>query len=89
VLPSSDQFPLQVGLNQLLSSTPAFHPVAGAGLNITSAELALAVIVSVLPVLVLVLFSPADSGARYARGLDERLTGNWQVVENPAESVDL
>jgi multiple sugar transport system permease protein len=57
VLPSSDAFPIQVGLNQLLSSTPSFNPVAGAGLNITSPELALAVIVAVLPVLVLFLFS--------------------------------
>jgi multiple sugar transport system permease protein len=57
VLPNSDQFPLQVGLNQLLSSTPSFNPVAGAGLNITSPELALAIIISILPVLVLFLFS--------------------------------
>jgi multiple sugar transport system permease protein len=57
VLPNSDQFPIQVGLNQLLSSTPAFNPVAGAGLNITSPELALAIIVAILPVLVLFLFS--------------------------------
>ena len=57
VLPSSDQFPIQVGLNQLLSSTPSFNPVAGAGLNITSPELALSVIVAILPVLVVFLFS--------------------------------
>ena len=57
VLPKSDQFPLQVGLNQLLSSTPAFNPVAGAGLDITSPELALAIGISVLPVLVVFLFS--------------------------------
>ncbi|MEV4313462.1 carbohydrate ABC transporter permease [Actinocrispum sp. NPDC049592] len=57
VLPNSDQFPLQVGLNQLLSSTPAFNPVAGGGLNITSPELALAVIIAILPVLVLFVFS--------------------------------
>jgi multiple sugar transport system permease protein len=57
VLPSSDQFPLQVGLNQLLSSTPAFNPVAGAGLNITSPELALAIVIAILPVLVVFLFS--------------------------------
>ena len=57
VLPNTDQFPLQVGLNQLLSSTPSFNPVAGAGLNITSPELALAIIVAILPVLVLFLFS--------------------------------
>ena len=57
VLPGSDQFPIQVGLNQLLSSTPSFTPVAGAGLDITSPELALAIIIAILPVLVLFLFS--------------------------------
>jgi multiple sugar transport system permease protein len=57
VLPGSDQFPIQVGLNQLLSSTPSFNPVAGAGLDITSPELALAVVIAILPVLVLFLFS--------------------------------
>ncbi|WP_405883212.1 carbohydrate ABC transporter permease [Streptomyces sp. NBC_01136] len=57
VLPNSDQFPVQVGLNQLLSSTPSFNPVAGAGLDITVPELALAIIVAILPVLVLFLFS--------------------------------
>jgi multiple sugar transport system permease protein len=57
VLPSSDQFPIQVGLNQLLSSTPSFNPVAGKGLDITSPELALAIILAILPVLVLFLFS--------------------------------
>lgn len=57
VLPNSDQFPVQVGLNQLLSSTPSFNPVAGAGLDITIPELALAIIVAILPVLVLFLFS--------------------------------
>jgi multiple sugar transport system permease protein len=57
VLPNSDQFPIQVGLNQLLGSTPAFNPVAGAGLDITSSELSLAIIIAILPVLVLFLFS--------------------------------
>lgn len=57
VLPSSDDYPVQVGLNQLLSSTPSFNPVAGAGLNITSPELSMAIIVAILPVLVLFLFS--------------------------------
>jgi multiple sugar transport system permease protein len=57
VLPSSKQFPIQVGLNQLLSSTPSFNPVAGKGLDITSPELALAILIAVLPVLVLFLFS--------------------------------
>ena len=57
VLPNSNEFPIQVGLNQLLSSTPSFNPVAGAGLDINSPELALAIIVAILPVLVLFLFS--------------------------------
>jgi multiple sugar transport system permease protein len=57
VLPSSNQFPIQVGLNQLLSSTPSFNPVAGAGLDIKSPELALAIIVAILPVLIVFLFS--------------------------------
>jgi len=57
VLPNSSQFPIQVGLNQLLSSTPSFNPVAGAGLNITSPELALSIIIAILPVLVVFLFS--------------------------------
>jgi multiple sugar transport system permease protein len=57
VLPNSNQFPIQVGLNQLLSSTPSFNPVAGAGLDITIPELSLAIIVAILPVLVLFLFS--------------------------------
>jgi multiple sugar transport system permease protein len=57
VLPNSNEFPIQVGLNQLLSSTPSFNPVAGAGLNITSPELALAIVIAILPVLILFLFS--------------------------------
>ena len=57
VLPNSNEFPIQVGLNQLLTSTPSFNPVAGAGLNITIPELALAIIIAILPVLVLFLFS--------------------------------
>jgi multiple sugar transport system permease protein len=57
VLPNTEQFPIQVGLNQLLGSTPSFNPVAGAGLNITSSELSLAIILAILPVLVLFLFS--------------------------------
>jgi multiple sugar transport system permease protein len=57
VLPNTEQFPIQVGLNQLLGSTPSFNPVAGAGLNITSSELSLAIIIAILPVLVLFLFS--------------------------------
>ncbi|MGW3417450.1 carbohydrate ABC transporter permease [Streptomyces phaeochromogenes] len=57
VLPNSEQFPVQVGLNQLLTSTPSFNPVAGAGLNVTIPELALAIIIAIVPVLVLFVFS--------------------------------
>jgi multiple sugar transport system permease protein len=57
VLPSSDQFPIQVGLSQLLSSTPSFNPLAGKGLDIQSPELALSIIIAILPVLVVFLFS--------------------------------
>jgi multiple sugar transport system permease protein len=57
VLPSSNQFPIQVGLNQLLSTTPSFNPVAGAGLDIQTPELALSIIVAILPVLIIFLFS--------------------------------
>ena len=57
VLPNTDRFPIRVGLNQLLGSTPSFNPVAGAGLTITSSELSLAIIIAILPVLVLFLFS--------------------------------
>ena len=58
MLPTDQQLPIQVGLNQLLSSTPSFNPVAGgAGLDITSPELALAIIIAIVPVLVVFLFS--------------------------------
>jgi multiple sugar transport system permease protein len=52
---TAQQRPVPVAgrLNQLLSSTPAFNPVAGGGLNITSPELATAIIIAILPVLVL------------------------------------
>jgi multiple sugar transport system permease protein len=57
MLPSSGQYPVQVGLENLLSSTPSFNPAAGAGLDITRPELALAMIIAVAPVLVVFLFS--------------------------------
>jgi multiple sugar transport system permease protein len=57
MLPLSDQYPIQVGLSTLLSSTPAFNPSsAGAG-SVSLSTLALATIISVLPVLVVFLFS--------------------------------
>ncbi len=57
MLPNGEQFSIQVGLNQLLTSTPSFNPVAGAGLTITIPEPALAIILAILPVLALFLVS--------------------------------
>ncbi len=57
MLPSSSKYPVQVGLENLLSSTPSFNPAAGAGLQITRPELALAMLVAVAPVLIVFLFS--------------------------------
>lgn len=57
MLPLSDRYPIQVGLSTLLSATPAFNPSsAGAG-SVSLSTLALATIISVLPVLVVFLFS--------------------------------
>lgn len=57
VTPSSQQQPIQVGLSQLMSSSPAFNPGGTADLGIDSPELALAILLSVVPVLVLFLFA--------------------------------
>ena len=57
MLPLSDRYPIQVGLSTLLASTPAFNPTsAGAG-SVTLSTLALATVFSVLPVLIVFLFS--------------------------------
>jgi multiple sugar transport system permease protein len=55
VLADSSQYPIQVGLSDLLSSTPSFNPAAGGGgqqVNIFRPELALATLLAILPVLV-------------------------------------
>lgn len=57
VMPSSSQQPIQVGLSQLMSSSPAFNPGGTANLGIDTPELALAILLSVIPVLVLFLFA--------------------------------
>jgi multiple sugar transport system permease protein len=58
MLAKSQSYPLQLGLQELLSSTPAFNPAqGGAALNIQRPELALAIIISILPVLLIFLFS--------------------------------
>jgi multiple sugar transport system permease protein len=57
MLPGSGQYPMQVGLTQMLASTPTFNPVVGANAEVQPPELVLATLLSVAPVLVLFLFS--------------------------------
>ncbi|MHA6761879.1 carbohydrate ABC transporter permease [Streptacidiphilus sp. PAMC 29251] len=58
MLPNDGSLPIQVGLNQLLSSTPAFNPVAGSGqIDFNRPELALTTLIAVAPVLIVFLFS--------------------------------
>jgi len=49
--------PIQVGLTNLISSTPEFNPTNIASLIVTLPQLALATIISVAPVLIVFLFS--------------------------------
>ena len=56
MLGDSSQYPLSVGLNELLTSTPAFNPGTGGGqLAITQPELALATMIAAAPVLVVLI----------------------------------
>lgn len=57
MLPSSDGYPIQVGLTSLLASTPAFNPSSAGTQSVQLPTLALATVVSVLPVLIVFLFS--------------------------------
>jgi len=57
MLPSSDGYPIQVGLTSLLSATPAFNPSSAGSDSVQLPTLALATIVSILPVLIIFLFS--------------------------------
>lgn len=57
MLPLSDRYPIQVGLSTLLSSTPAFNPSSAGSGSISLSTLGLATIISVLPVLIVFLFS--------------------------------
>lgn len=57
MLPSSDGYPVQVGLTSLLAATPAFNPSSAGSDSVQLPTLALATIVSILPVLVVFLFS--------------------------------
>ena len=57
MLPSSKGYPIQVGLTSLLASTPSFNPSSAGSQSIQLPVLALATVVSVLPVLIVFLFS--------------------------------
>jgi multiple sugar transport system permease protein len=58
MFPDSTKFPVQVGLQYLLSSTPSFNPsVGGDYVPILRPELALATLVAIVPVLVVFLFA--------------------------------
>ncbi|WBB71892.1 carbohydrate ABC transporter permease [Micromonospora sp. WMMD1128] len=57
MLPASDGYPIQVGLTSLLASTPAFNPSSAGAQSVQLPTLALATVVSVLPVLVVFGFA--------------------------------
>jgi multiple sugar transport system permease protein len=60
VLADSAQYPIQVGLSDLLSSTPSFNPAQGGGgqsVNIFRPELALATLLAIVPVAIVFLLS--------------------------------
>ncbi len=58
MLPDSTKYPVQVGLEYLLSSTPAFNPANGAvDQQILRPEVAIATLVSIAPVLIIFLFA--------------------------------
>lgn len=56
MLPSSDQYPAQVGLSNLLSSSPLFNSATGIS-HILRPEIALAALITSVPVLVVFLFA--------------------------------
>jgi multiple sugar transport system permease protein len=60
VIADSSQYPIQVGLSDLLSSTPSFNPAQGGGgqqVNIFRPELALATLIAVVPVAIVFMVS--------------------------------
>jgi multiple sugar transport system permease protein len=60
VLADSSQYPIQVGLSNLLGTTPSFNPAVGGGgqqVNIFRPELALATLLAVVPVAVVFMLS--------------------------------
>ncbi|MEU7827700.1 MULTISPECIES: carbohydrate ABC transporter permease [unclassified Nonomuraea] len=57
MLPNSGNYPMQVGLTQMLAATPTFNPVVGANAEVQPPELVLATLISIAPVLLVFLFS--------------------------------
>ncbi|MCX5269455.1 carbohydrate ABC transporter permease [Streptomyces sp. NBC_00199] len=57
MLPDSSDYPAQVGLNNLLTSSSVFNTSSGVSNHIMRPELALATLVTIVPVLVVFLFS--------------------------------
>ncbi|MFF7791509.1 ABC transporter permease subunit [Streptomyces sp. NPDC007991] len=57
MLPDSSDYPAQVGLNNLLAASPLFNTASGTGNQIMRPELALATLVTIVPVLIVFLFS--------------------------------
>jgi len=60
VLAESSQYPIQVGLSNLLSSTPSFNPAVGGGgqqVGIFRPELALATLLAVVPIAIVFMVS--------------------------------
>jgi multiple sugar transport system permease protein len=60
VLADSNQYPITVGLSNLLASTPSFNPAVGGGgqsVNIFKPELALATLLAVIPIAIVFLVS--------------------------------
>ena len=60
VLANSNQYPITVGLWDLLASTPSFNPAVGGGgqsIKIFKPELALATLIAVVPVAIVFIFS--------------------------------
>jgi len=55
--PGSTKMPVQVGLANLISSTPVFNPTNVASLTISLPQLAFATLISVAPVFIVFLFS--------------------------------
>jgi multiple sugar transport system permease protein len=55
MVPNSNQYPAQVGLDDLITSSQVFNPAASSGMG--RPELALAALVTILPILIVFLFS--------------------------------